>query len=161
MKPTIERVACHESGHAIASIMHGFPFDEVTIKPSKSVGTHGHILHNELDSALLTLNMGSHSRVWRTAAREAVIGSLAGLAAEKVILGDTWEPGGASDLESAREIARYLSSDVDNYLGRMMREARALIRKCLTETKALIAKLLERKTLSWAEANDIFDTCSQ
>jgi cell division protease FtsH len=118
------RAAYHESGHAIVSASVG-KADEVhrvtVLARAKGLASMG--LQREADTWLLTRNQ----------LFSQIVISMAGMAAEEMILGEP-STGGEEDIEKATEVARdivgrygmspalgrtrLLASDVDQYLGR-------------------------------------------
>jgi cell division protease FtsH len=95
-----ERVAYHESGHALValSIGHADPVHRVSIIP-RSVGALGHTLQLPTEERFL---------MTRTELRDQLAVMLGGRAAEEIIFEGEISTGASNDLERASELARQM-----------------------------------------------------
>jgi len=156
MKVDIERVALHEAGHAVAHHVLGIAFDVVTVVPSDDAGTLGHVTTNTGASNLIQLNYGSRNREIAALARDHIICTLAGMAAEDVLLGNIYEAGCRRDVEQAMIDSQYRSRVPHAYFGKRKTDARKLIRENTSAVRAVAAALLERQSLTWCEVEAVF-----
>jgi cell division protease FtsH len=98
--PEKERVAYHESGHALValSVEHADPVHRVSIIP-RSVGALGHTLQLPTEERFL---------MTKTELRDQLAVMLGGRAAEEIVFEGEISTGAANDLERASELARQM-----------------------------------------------------
>lgn len=142
---SIESTSYHEAGHVVMHVVRGVPLDRVTIIPNDDY--NGCVQWNCGPSVLLNLNMGNNNQECRALAIDAILISLAGVAAEECFSGQYDEDGAASDMSSAYEIARHYSRNPHRYLQDKFRETRKIIRQNWRQVDQIANALLKHQTL--------------
>ncbi len=151
--------AYHEAGHVVVAAYFGLPTTDVTIVPS------GDAFGMATHPSPLMLDLGSEgtAAARRSAARDMIVASYAGLAAQRLV--DTQAPDfhGHGDEEGAMDLSRtyavlprsgcFVGDEVhEAYLARLRGEAERLVRRLRTAIQALARALLSRKTIPGDEA---------
>jgi ATP-dependent Zn protease len=152
-------LAYHEAGHAVVGIALGLAVKHVEI------GREG----TSLGRCLAPTPLGYHAasrREQRSIARDEILATYAGLAAERLIDPDAPDYHGADDDEYAFDLSRqfevmprrcsYVGDDAhDAYLARLRREAGRLVLRHRSAIAALAETLLQRKRLEGPEVEAI------
>jgi peptidase M41-like protein len=151
-----ERIAHHEAGHAVASIVLGGTFRFVTIEPKP--GALGEVRHRPWGKKFQP-EVEVTSRI-RTQVENAIKSSLAGTYAEKLFTG-RWDHHGATvDYHQAYELAEFIAGSPDAVIPYMSwMEVCTADLVCTSRhwatIQALAAELLRRTRLTYAEARQV------
>jgi hypothetical protein len=131
-------VAVHEAGHALAArLTEGPTIGSVRISETLRGGVSGRVRFLNADAVNCTI-------------------LLAGMAAERVVLGFCEKECAWSDLDRARSIARSTTcSDVEGFLDRALQKTIALIEIHRDALLALAGEITDKRYLSGGEVNRI------
>ena len=157
--PSRLATAYHEAGHVVVATYFGLPTTKVTIDPTDDA--FGEWVHPS--PFMLDLGRRRVGPARRQAARQMIIASYAGLAAERMIDPQAPDFRGEADNEGAMDLSReyrvfprnrcFVGDDThQKYLGRLRREARRLVRKLRPAIEVLAQELLRRETIPGDEA---------
>ncbi len=103
--PSLEAIAHHEAGHAVASWSYGRRFKYATIVPDDEGGSLGHVRYAPYPKALaddIEVAMSPRARVF---CEQSIICSLAGPAAERRLTGRQNHVGARGDYDRATDLA--------------------------------------------------------
>jgi hypothetical protein len=133
-------VALHEAGHALSALLtEGPAVDSIKIFQSERGGVLGRVRFLNADALNCTI-------------------LLAGMAAERVVLGYAERECAWSDLDRARSIARSTTcSDVEGFLDHALQKTIALIETHNDALLALTAEIVGRRYLSGREVNKVIN----
>jgi hypothetical protein len=129
-------VAIHEAGHCVVARLEGSPINSVMINGSERGGGRMR-LHNANDLTCTIL--------------------LAGMAAERVVLGFAEKECARTDLYHARGLARRICSDVDAFLDRELDRTIGLLEIHRDALLALAAEIVGRRYLDGGEVNRVLN----
>ena len=113
---SLERVAHHEAGHAVAAIHHDIAFRYVTIRPDPATETLGHILHRPFPKGFQP-DVEVTPRM-RDLMERHIVALFAGGLSEKRFAGRHNYRGSRSDHEQVIDLATYVSQGYGRTLDR-------------------------------------------
>jgi len=160
-KPSIEEIAYHEAGHAVAFLRFGLRFDFVTIVPSAKHGCEGAVGHIG-DDSLWIFHPSDLSRI--EAMEDDIekfkvimsmgIALLAGLPGQRLINANADARGSRKDLAIARSLLLSIretdeKSDIEPFLEDLHLSAHNVIQANKATVCHLAEMLLEQKTMSY------------
>jgi ATP-dependent Zn protease len=147
-----EATAFHEAGHAVALFAAGLSAETVCIVPGK--GYSGYCVHPSVYEYIT-----ANRRERRSIARDYIIVSYAGMAAQRLVDPEPNKYHGQNDDVSAFNLSRqfqvfprrmaYVGDELhDAFLGRLRREAEQLVRRHRRSIEVLAEALLRNKTMT-------------
>ncbi|MDG2014018.1 MAG: hypothetical protein P8J33_10955 [Pirellulaceae bacterium] len=151
MATRLERTAYHEAGHAVMAIRYKISFKYVTIEPSESEDTLGHVKFREYPTWLDLENVDERTNRW---SEKRILVSLAGQAAECHLIGRENWIGAGQDWENAVSIAAKRFDPASKTLGPYLNYLRERVKEEIAslqnwdDIEALASELLEQKRLS-------------
>jgi hypothetical protein len=158
-------VSIHEAGHALTARELGRPIDSVTLTENGGEFREYEVAAWEpttaegkerfRDAVLASIGPGHRGEMM-----PIVIGLVAGLSAQRRIVGHAFDEYGDSDMEQARSIARAVtSSPAESYelLTYAMEQADQIIARHWPTVAALASELLRHRRLSAEQINAIIE----
>jgi len=100
-------VAVHEAGHTIAHVLLDYPFQYVTLNPSKRIGCTGRVVYWLAEFP----DQDTYPDAFRLVSEQEAMTLLAGAAAECILTGSYSSEGCSSDFE---DVAKYLTPLANN-----------------------------------------------
>ena len=156
---SVQSTVYHEAGHAVAASVQGLPTNKVTIRETQDFW--GQVTH---PSVLMLETSGKRDQ--NQVVRQYVIMLYAGFEAERCFNPDADEALFGGDFDQAWNLPRefrlpirgcsYIGDEVyQGYLERLRKQARSLVRKHWGLIRILAQELLERKTMTGKEVEDL------
>jgi ATP-dependent Zn protease len=146
----IKVTAYHEAGHAVAYLVKGIKFKDVSIVPNNKENSRGHITF----SRNLAKRKDADSLLPKTFIKHGIT-TLAGICAEKIKFGEYCSVGFESDKEMAIDyFIRAEINDTNEYI----EKTEKLLLKHWKGVEIIALKLLEKKTLTYQETIDLLKT---
>ena len=149
------RTAVHEAGHAVIGRVLGFPCGRATIVPDPDKGTEGCA---QVDTSLETWFNCESTRSEFVLHRASIIVSLAAEEAEMDVLGsasDGYDADNESVMLCAMEMSDVALDPDQRVMQRLRRQTARLVRKHRDKIERVAAALMERRTLSGGEIDEL------
>ena len=155
----LQSTAVHEAGHAVAASVQGLPINKVTVRGTKD------FMGLATQPSVLMLET-SGKRDQNQVVRQYVIMLYAGFEAERCFNPDADGTSSGGDFEQAWDLPRefelpirgcsYIGDEAyQRYLERLRKQARSLVRKNWGLIRRLAQELLERKTMTGKEVENL------
>lgn len=155
----VNYIAVHEAGHVVLGKILGIPVESATIEPTNQyVGMIVVPGRDELWD--FWQRNGKDHRSLKSAGIALILTAFGGLHATEELLGCYDSSDEDADAAFATQLvwATFSDDEAERYIPRMRRQTRRLIRKHSNKIERVAATLVERRSLSTDELDELIDT---